>query len=157
MSDYSELKRLAEKASPGPWWIDSHGMTMMSMPAFQVVFTHPAAGTAVRNEETGNLSHWRNDWDASYIATANPSAILTLIAENEALRESSDKLTRRNAMLEQNIEVMTDTHVLYTWLSKKCGQPFNDVVAVYVNIGHDWAQVDDLDRDLRTMIELEEP
>lgn len=84
MTDYTELKQLAEKASPGPWWIDSHGMTMMSMPGLKVVFNHPAEGAAVRNEETGNLSHWRNDWDASYIAAANPAAILALIAENES-------------------------------------------------------------------------
>lgn len=86
MTDYSELKMLAEKASPGPWWIDSHGMTMMSMPNLEVVFSHPAKSIAVRNEETGNLSHWRNDWDASYIATANPKTILALLAEIEALR-----------------------------------------------------------------------
>lgn len=92
MTDYSELKKLAEKASPGPWWIDSHGMTMMSMPKLEVVFNHPAQSIAVRNEETGNLSHWRNDWDASYIATANPKTILALIAEVEALRKDSDRL-----------------------------------------------------------------
>lgn len=85
MSKYSDLEMLASKATPGPWWIDSHGMTMMSTPHLQVVFTHPAAGTAVRNEETGNLSHWRNDWDASFIATANPKTILELLAEYKAL------------------------------------------------------------------------
>ena len=86
MTDYSELKMLAEKATPGPWWIDSHGMTMMSMSQLEVVFNHPAQSIAVRNEETGNLSHWRNGWDASYIATANPKTILALLAEIEALR-----------------------------------------------------------------------
>lgn len=80
-----------------------------------------------------------------------------LKAENEALRESNDKLTRRNGMLEQNVEVMTETHILYTWLRKKCDQPSSDVVAVHMNIGHDWATVHDLDTDLRAMIEREEP
>ncbi|WP_047305158.1 hypothetical protein [Pseudomonas fluorescens] len=78
-------------------------------------------------------------------------------AENEALRESNDKLTRRNGMLEQNVEAMTETHILYTWLRKKCDQPSNDVVAVHMNIGHDWATIHDLDTDLRAMIEREEP
>lgn len=95
---------------------------------------------------------------------ATPAAVLALIAErdqlkaeNEALRESNDKLTRRNGMLEQNVEVMTETHILYTWLRKKCDQPSSDVVAVHMNIGHDWATVHDLDTDLRAMIEREEP
>lgn len=80
-----------------------------------------------------------------------------LKAEVEGLRESNDKLTRRNGMLEKNVEVMTETHVLYTWLRKKVDQPSNDVVAVHMNIGHDWSTVHDLDTDLRAMIEREEP
>lgn len=80
-----------------------------------------------------------------------------LRAENEALREANDKLSRRNGMLEDNVKVLTDTHVLYTWLRKKCDQPSNDVVAVNMNIGHDWVPVHDLDRDLWTMINREEP
>ena len=85
------------------------------------------------------------------------SLIDQLKAENEALREANDKLTRRSGMIEQNVQVMTETHVLYTWLRKKCGQPSNDVVVVNMNIGHDWVPVQDLDRDLRTMIDREEP
>ncbi|WP_016711299.1 hypothetical protein [Pseudomonas monteilii] len=57
----------------------------------------------------------------------------------------------------EKIEALAKTHVLYTWLRKKCDEPSNDVVAVYMNIGHDWAKVTDLDRDLRSMIEQEEP
>ncbi|MDR6163535.1 hypothetical protein [Pseudomonas fluorescens] len=79
------------------------------------------------------------------------------MADAEALREANDKLTRRNAMLEENVQAMTETHVLYTWLRKKCDQSSNDFVAVQMNIGHDWVPVHDLDRDLRSMIEREEP
>lgn len=94
----AEIELLAGKATPGPWWIDSHGMTMMSMPELQVVFNHPQQGQAVRNEDTGNLSHWRNDWDASFIATANPATMLAITtelrrlrAEVEALRELAEQ------------------------------------------------------------------
>lgn len=83
--------------------------------------------------------------------------IAELVTENETLREANDKLSRRNGMLEQNVQVMTETHVLYTWLRKKCDQTSNDVLAVHMNIGHDWVPVHDLDRDLRAMIEREEP
>ncbi|CAN7252405.1 hypothetical protein LJR159_000938 [Pseudomonas brassicacearum] len=88
---------------------------------------------------------------------ANFRAIQSLRQDCEALREDNDKLTRRNGMLEQNVEVMTETHVLYTWLRKKVDQPSNDQVAVQMNIGHDWVPAQDLDRDLRTMIDREEP
>jgi len=88
---------------------------------------------------------------------ANFRAIQSLRQDCEALREDNDKLTRRNGMLEQNVEVMTEAHVLYTWLRKKVAQPSNDQVAVQMNIGHDWVPVQDLDRDLRTMINREEP
>lgn len=88
---------------------------------------------------------------------ANFRAIQSLRQDCEELREQNDKLTRRNGMLEQNVQAMTETHVLYTWLRKKCDQPSNDFVAVQMNIGHDWVPVHDLDRDLRSMIEREEP
>lgn len=73
-----------------------------------------------------------------------------LKAENEALRLRCDRL-------DEDKQSMTETHVLYTWLRKKCNQPTNDYVAVQMNIGHDWVPVHDLDRDLRSMIEREEP
>jgi len=88
---------------------------------------------------------------------ANFRAIQSLRQDCEELREQNDKLTRRNGMLEQNVQAMTETHVLYTWLRKKCDQPSNDFVAMQMNIGHDWVPVHDLDRDLRSMIEREEP
>ena len=59
--------------------------------------------------------------------------------------------------LEADKKAMEQAHVLYTWLRKKVDQPSNDVVAVQMNIGHDWVPVHDLDRDLRIMIDQEEP
>lgn len=91
MKDYRELKKLAEKATPGPWHIDSHGMTMTSMESFKTVFNHPTDRPSVRHEETGNLSSWRNDWDASYIATANPKVILEILEELESLKKDADR------------------------------------------------------------------
>ncbi|WP_130887469.1 hypothetical protein [Pseudomonas sp. Sample_21] len=114
------------------------------------------------------FSEWieKTDWvqstvQASELGRHRADVLRTRIdqfkAENEALREANDKFSRRNGMLEQNVQVMTETHVLYTWLRKKCDQPSNDFVAVQMNIGHDWVPVHDLDRDLRTMIDREEP
>lgn len=75
---------------------------------------------------------------------------LELLVENESLRLHCDRL-------DADKQAMTEAHVLYTWLRKKCDQPSNDQVAVQMNIGHGWVPVQDLDRDLRTMIDREEP
>lgn len=75
----------------------------------------------------------------------------------EAQQVEIDQLKRYSAEQAKKIEALTETHVLYTWLRKKCDEPFNNVVAVHMNIGHDWTPVQDLDRDLRTMIDQEEP
>lgn len=104
VNKYSQLKFVAEKATPGPWWVDSHGMNMTSLPNLEVVFSHPANGAPVRNEETGNLSHWRNDWDASYIATANPKTILELIADFDAQRLRADTAEAELVSTEKEVE-----------------------------------------------------
>jgi hypothetical protein len=90
----AELEALAGKATPGPWWIDSHGHNMVSESMdHQLVFTaDDRMGKAERNKETGNLSHWPNDWDASFIATANPATILALLAERAELKRDANCL-----------------------------------------------------------------
>jgi hypothetical protein len=82
---------------------------------------------------------------------------ILLDEEIDRLGEELEKAWRRNGVLDQNVQALSETHILYTWLRKKCDQPSNDQVAVQMNIGHDWVPVHDLDRDLRTMIDREEP
>lgn len=73
MTDHSELKKLAEYATPGPW-----------------VALHPNAGQ--RGSEVasgGGLNQVCADLgpsNALYIAAANPAAVLALLADVEALR-----------------------------------------------------------------------
>lgn len=79
--DIDGLIELATKATPGPWWIDSHGHTMVSHGEGRtdtIFHAMPLVKPAVRHPETGNLSHWPNDWDATFIANANPATILAL-------------------------------------------------------------------------------
>lgn len=104
--DKRALREAAEKATPGNWWIDSHGMAMVAHhnDNTMIVFVTDGEqmGKAIRHEDTGNLSHWRNDNDASFIAAANPATVLALldeleaaekrIAELEAKLDSADKL-----------------------------------------------------------------
>ena len=70
MSDYSELKRLAEAATPGPW------QTELAYPIIQPAY--PARGSIA------SALIWQ---DAHFIAAANPAAVLVLIKEIDGLRE----------------------------------------------------------------------
>lgn len=83
--NYQSLREAAEKATPGNWWIDSHGQAMVSFIDNEVleVFVTDNKRDAVRHEDTGNLSRWRNDNDATFIATANPATVLALLDELE--------------------------------------------------------------------------
>lgn len=77
MNDHRELKKLAEYATPGPW-----------------VAQHPNAGQ--RGSEVasgGGLNQVCADLgptNALYIAAANPSTVLALLAENDANKELAD-------------------------------------------------------------------
>jgi hypothetical protein len=91
----AELELLSSKATQGPWWIDSHGHTMMATDTLDVVFSMPSTKGAVRHPETGNLSCWRNDWDASYIAAANPQNMQLLLSELRSLRAENSVIRAR--------------------------------------------------------------
>ncbi|HDK7276980.1 ead/Ea22-like family protein [Cronobacter sakazakii] len=101
--DTAELKAAAEKATPGKWWIDSHGSAMVSFTGngMKTIFVTDgkAMGKAVRHQDTGNLSHWRNDNDATFIATANPATVLELIAALEAAEKRNAELEARTVKL----------------------------------------------------------
>ena len=81
MSDYSELKRVAEAATPGPWY--QHGGIMQ-------VLSHDCETVCETFEDDGECP------DAQFIAAANPAAVLALIAENEQLAKTADCWDRLN-------------------------------------------------------------
>ncbi|MDU6817799.1 MAG: ead/Ea22-like family protein [Leclercia adecarboxylata] len=92
------LREAAEKATPGNWWIDSHGQAMVSFIDNDVleVFATDNKRAAVRHEDTGNLSRWRNDNDATFIATANPATVLALLDELEAAQSYAKERDEEN-------------------------------------------------------------
>ncbi|MFA1285915.1 ead/Ea22-like family protein [Citrobacter telavivensis] len=95
--DKRALREAAEKATPGNWWIDSHGQAMVSFIDNDVleVFATDNKRADVRHEDTGNLSRWRNDNDATFIATADPATVLALLDELEAAEERYDDMLRQ--------------------------------------------------------------
>lgn len=95
MTTNKQLRELASKATAGPWWIDSHGHRMSANGGLDTVFVADnRMGPATRHPETGNLSHWPNDWDASYIAVANPERVLALLDEIESMQAECEELRK---------------------------------------------------------------
>lgn len=105
--DKRALREAAEKATPGNWWIDSHGQAMVSFVGNDVleVFTTDNKRAAVRHEDTGNLSRWRNDNDATFIATADPATVLALLDELEAAEK---RIAELESQLPHPSPVVTD-------------------------------------------------
>lgn len=102
-----QLRELCDKATPGEWWIDSHGHRLMSMDRIQTIFIadNKAMGPAIRHPETGNLSHWPNDWDATYIVAAQPKVVRGLLddierlqAENAELKDGLNRIIRETRL-----------------------------------------------------------
>ncbi|ENT2960407.1 ead/Ea22-like family protein [Enterobacter cloacae] len=109
--DKRALREAAERATPGNWWIDSHGQAMVSFIDNDVleVFATDNKRAAVRHEDTGNLSRWRNDNDATFIATADPATVLALLDEMEAK-------DRRIAELEAREVKLPNPHAHLIWI-----------------------------------------
>ncbi|OEC54804.1 hypothetical protein [Pseudomonas sp. AP42] len=94
MTDYTELKRLAEAATPGPWSYDGS-------------YVCPA-----RVEEgTTYVETWRSVADCAqpentkFIAAANPFSVLAMIVENERLESERAELWRGK----RDVEATRDT------------------------------------------------
>lgn len=105
MNDHSELKRLAESATPGPW-------------AYDGSYVCPA-----RTEDgTTYVELWRSIADChqpentKFIAAANPAVVLALIAEVEGLRKLP---TAWSEVYEQSDELDALRDEKLVWLSER--------------------------------------
>lgn len=99
-TELEKLKQLAKAATQGDWWIDSHGHAMVSFHRggdMSTIFITDSKqmGPARRHEDTGNLSHWGNDNDATFIASFNPQKAIKLIEALEKERETSAFLRQK--------------------------------------------------------------
>ena len=139
--DKRVLREAAEKATPGNWWIDSHGQAMVSFTDNDVleVFATNNKRAAVRHEDTGNLSRWRNDNDATFIATADPATVLALLDELEAKDAKIANLTaERDALREGEMgdEKHSNTRAaadIYFQLVEECEIPAGGSLVEYVS------------------------
>lgn len=127
MTDYRELKRLAEAATPGPW-------------AYDGSYVCPA-----RTEDgTTYVELWRSIADChqpentKFIAAANPAAALALIAEVDSMKVERDYCRRvadhnldlgvaymtERDQLKAEVEALRKDAERYRWLREKVGVDF---------------------------------
>lgn len=83
--EHTELRKLAEAATPGPWECERHDMDDGSI-SFEV--------WNQSNKHYGRISTFNDEYDnknsrcnAAFIAVANPETVLALLAERDRLRE----------------------------------------------------------------------
>ena len=151
MIDNTELKRLLEGCKESNC-ADASDFGRRIADLYDYLDPETIAGLVAENERlTGFVVHRRAQADQY------DEALTKVADQRDQLKAENEVLRLRCERLDADKQAMAETHVLYTWLRKKCDQPSNDVVAVHMNIGHDWVAVHDLDRDLRTMIDREEP
>lgn len=111
MSDYSELKRLADAATPGPWTVHSEDVSDKSAARaefeYQLAHTEPFLGRMFMLNGGGKCPAMTgcgptSEANAEFIAAANPATVLDMIsrltaleAENAKLREQALAMTPR--------------------------------------------------------------
>jgi len=92
----SELKRLAEAATPGPWVVNSAGSAKRGEPfkvtEFYVYAPKVQDDTAICADVIDPVTQEPSEANAAYIAAASPDAILNLLAERDRLREALEDL-----------------------------------------------------------------
>lgn len=86
MKDYGELKRLAEAATQGQWNAVDYG-SFNGKSSHWYVETKSGENVAFDDSGDPAPNHWdeRGEHDMKFIASANPAAVLALIAEVERL------------------------------------------------------------------------
>lgn len=105
----AELRRLAERATPGPWWNESgvlHAKNPGVWSEANKSCIHPASCPEPYWE---NAEPDQQRRDADFIAAANPSAVLALLdradeleREVERLRQIEDKALCWDALVREN-------------------------------------------------------
>lgn len=86
MNDYSELKKLAEAASHGPWIASGLDSGDFSVCQIDRPWEEIAVARAVYPEHVSPLK----EEDAKFIAAIDPTVVLTMLEEIEALKKEAD-------------------------------------------------------------------
>lgn len=85
-SKFKRLRKLAQKATPGPWEVGDHPS--------KVIAPCPCCGPVATCDQYGP-SETPDCYNSEYIAAANPRVILELLSELKWLESKGWKKTRR--------------------------------------------------------------
>jgi hypothetical protein len=134
MSDYAELKRLAEAATPGPWVKTVDGV-MPEGEKFGIF---------------GNFGATNGESNREFIAAANPAVVLALLAERDHFKAENEQLKHEvsaggarewdmrsqvKAAKESRARVVASNKALrkdskrYRWF-RDCGSGWNDTMVL---------------------------
>jgi Ead/Ea22-like protein len=127
MSDYDELKRLAEAATPGPWtnidalrgekksvWVadtareetERDGVTPSRYgPSRTTICNALASNYSLPDGGYKTLDPYPN---AAFIAAANPATVLALLAKNAALRDECDGMVEEVSRSQARLHAATE-------------------------------------------------
>lgn len=83
MTDYSELKRLAEAATQGEW---RHDTKLGKIGSVEV-----DGYDIIQVQSRRRFDHANRNSDAAFVARSSPSAVMGLISENESLKMDADR------------------------------------------------------------------
>ena len=107
MADYSELKRLAEAATPGPWYAENERYEG----AINAEYRHIGMVSMHANVREDIPQNFANQ---AFIAAANPAAVLAMLSENErldgcckAMASDMGKLTRERNSFRSKAEKLS--------------------------------------------------
>lgn len=96
----TDLRRLAEQATPGPWAVGDDGY--IEGP------DDPTYGRKLHWDTEGLGAIWRNEADAAYIAAANPQRILALLDELRDARVAVDEWADITAAAERKVAALEE-------------------------------------------------
>lgn len=108
----AELRELSKKVSQGKWWMDSHGEALVCFSQdrdIQIILKpEHLREKAHRDENTGGLSYWPNDSDASWIVATQPKNILSLLDQLEATQGGAAEAIRDCLRLKESLKAVTE-------------------------------------------------
>lgn len=105
MSEYDDLRRLAQAATPGPWFVDGpfwwRGGDRDPDCTHVITFGKNRAPVCVMPEDSQRRSEFV-DHDAAFIAAANPATVIALLDERDRWEAEKQEIYAAHAQLIQN-------------------------------------------------------